>query len=68
MLAAIVFAPCATHAADERAVLLRKADLYASEAKQYGAAGKPTTNAIAKRYAQRSQSYRAQASAGHSDR
>jgi len=58
----IVFAPCAVNAAGDRGALLHKADTYAFEAKQYGAAGKPVTNTIAKRYAQLNQAYRARAS------
>jgi len=62
ILAVIGFAPCAVNAAADPAALLRKAETYAFEAKQYGAAGKPTTNTIAKRYAQLNQAYRARAS------
>ncbi len=62
VLAAVVSVPCLANAADGRAALLHKSEVYAFEAKQYGAAGKPVTNAIAKRYARLSQSYRARAS------
>jgi hypothetical protein len=68
ILAAVAVAPCAVNAADDRAALLRKADVYAFEARQYRAAGKPVTNTIANRYAQLSQIYRAQASEAHSNR
>lgn len=62
MLAAVVSAPCVANAAEGRAALLHRADTYAFEAKQYGAAGKPVTNAIAKRYARLSQTYKVRAS------
>jgi hypothetical protein len=56
------------NAADEPAAFLRKADIYAFEAKQYAAAGKPVTNTIAQRYARLSHYYRQRASEAHSDR
>ena len=69
ILAAVISAPCVANAAQEPAALKRKADVYASEAKQYGAAGKPMTNIFAKRYAQLSELYRARsASEAHPDR
>jgi len=61
ILAGVVLAPVAANAADDPDALRRKADAYAFAAKQYGAAGKPLTNAIAKRYADWSRSYRARA-------
>jgi hypothetical protein len=68
VLAVSVMAPVAAHAADEPAALLRKAAVYAFEAKQYGAAGKPVTNAIAKRHAMLSWFYRTRATEAHPDR
>jgi hypothetical protein len=68
ILAAVVLVPCTVNAADDRAALLHKADFYAAEAKQYGAAGKPATNALAKRYARLSETYRGRAAAAESDR
>jgi hypothetical protein len=61
MLAAVIAAPCVASAAQDPAPLQHKADAYAFEAKQYGAAGKPVTHILAKRYAQLSQSYRKRA-------
>lgn len=61
----IVAAPCAAKAADDQAAFLLKADVYAFEAKQYGAAGKPVTKTLARRYEGLSEAYRARASKAH---
>jgi hypothetical protein len=65
---AVALAPSAAMAASDPAELQHKADWYAFESRQYGAAGKPVTNAIAKRYARLSGSYGARASAARTER
>ncbi len=73
LTAAIAFLPHPSNAAesiaaDAPATLQREADLYAFEAKQYRAAGKPLTDAVAKRFARTSASYRLRASRAPRDR